>query len=803
MSLHPLSQATTPFIGRTTELTSIITRLNDPACRLLTLVGPGGIGKTRLSIEVALQPQIKFVDEPIFVGLQSIASVDKIPQAIVDALDLELIEGKHPKAELLAYLHDREILLVLDNFEHLMSGSDLLTELLAAAPQVKLLITSRERLHLQEEWVFDVTGLALPEGEDSASVEKSSACQLFLECVRRTGYTLQTNDVVPIVRICRLVGGIPLAIELAASWIRTLPCDEIVHEIEHSLDFLTTNIRNVPEKHRSMRAVFEHSWMLLSADQQTVFRKLSVFQGGFRREAAEQVAGASLPILAGLVDQSLLRVDANGRYSLHELLRQFSTEKLDTSPEETTQTHDLHCHYYTDFMGKQWSRLSGSEIKSALTDITTELDNVRAAWNWAIEHHKTSEIEMALHSLWFYHGVSTRFREGREVFARAVPVFSDSTALHGKLMAHWAELLWLFASPNDLNEAYLLMEQSLRLLRQVDERAYIAFALYRIALMGLRSPIQVPNMSQILEESLAIYTELGDSFGMGEVLTVQSQFHVNQYIEQKQDSSLLEAQQCCQKALIAYQQTQSLFGIVIVYEQYSRIAIEQIDYRQGLQYAQTCLKFHQNLSIPWGITIALSLVQYTAYKLGDYAETRRAILENLRKHIEYRFHLYGVSVLRSLNLLAAMHVTEGEQVRAHELLGFVAWQLSNLQITPDSDYYFSLALLDKDLPPQLAEAVERGRKRDLESVVKEVVVNLTNWLSTTVEVTESDNSVLTDRETEIIQLIADGLNTREIAAKIHLSVTTVRWYMRQIYSKLDVHSRAELIAHARKMNLLA
>ncbi|MBI1877997.1 MAG: XRE family transcriptional regulator [Chloroflexi bacterium] len=327
---HHLPSPATPFIGREKELADITRRLKDPTCRLLALIGPGGIGKTRLAIRAAqhlvdAQPtELIFVHGIIFVPLTPVSSLGGLVAAIAEAANFTFYSNVPPQQQLLDYLREKEMLLVLDNFEQLLtppegedaSGVDLLAEILAVAPAVKLLVTSRETLNLQEAWFHPIAGLAFPEllpapsaERTVAEVEAYDAVRLFVQSARRAqvGFSLAAEQK-SVVRICRLVEGMPLGIELAAAWLKTLACDQIAHEIERSLDILSTRLQNMPERHRSMRAVFEHSWRLLVEAEQAVLQRLSVFRGGFQYQAAESVADASLMTLAALVEKSLLQV---------------------------------------------------------------------------------------------------------------------------------------------------------------------------------------------------------------------------------------------------------------------------------------------------------------------------------------------------------------------------------------------------------------------------------------------------------------------------------------------------------------
>ncbi|PKO20431.1 MAG: SARP family transcriptional regulator, partial [Chloroflexi bacterium HGW-Chloroflexi-1] len=327
--LANLPPSPTPFVGREEELAELADYLANPDCRLLTLVGPGGIGKTRLVLQVAADQTGAFVHGIHFVPLASVSSTELIVSAIAEALDLPFDSHQDPKEQLLNYLHEKEMLLVLDNLEHLLpisissacgkgeGGAELLAEILRRAPGVVLLVTSRERLNLREEWVYTVEGLTYPEGEavgrPALSVaegpETYSAVNLFQQRARRAyqHFSLSEIERPHVVRICQLVEGMPLGVELAAAWVAVHSCEEIAQEIERNLDILTTRLRNVPARQWSVRATFEHSWQLLSETEKDIFARLSVFRGGFRREAAAVVTGASLSTLSSLLDKSLIR----------------------------------------------------------------------------------------------------------------------------------------------------------------------------------------------------------------------------------------------------------------------------------------------------------------------------------------------------------------------------------------------------------------------------------------------------------------------------------------------------------------
>jgi predicted ATPase len=327
----------TPLIGRAREVEQLSQLLSDPQCRLLTLVGPGGIGKTRLAIEAASSMHDFFADGVYFVPLASVSSIDAVVSTTANAIHFAFYGPRDPRVQLLNYLREKQMLLIVDNLEHLLVGepqqetvAGLLVEILQWTAHMKLLTTSRESLGLQEEWVFEVQGLRIPESIEMEESAQNTSVELFLQRARRADvrFNVAAEDYPAIISICQLVDGMPLGIELAAAWVRTLSCGEIAQEIERGLDFLKISARDIPARHRSMRAVFDHSWKLLTEGEQGVLLRLSVFQGGMQREAAEAIAGATLSLLSTLQAKSFLRRTPTGRYDLHELVRQYAADRL-------------------------------------------------------------------------------------------------------------------------------------------------------------------------------------------------------------------------------------------------------------------------------------------------------------------------------------------------------------------------------------------------------------------------------------------------------------------------------------------
>ena len=288
----------TSFIGREKERSDIQQLLAQPHCRLLTLVGPGGIGKTRLALQLGTLLRDNFARGSFVAYLQPLRSAEFFVSAVADTLGISLTGQEPPLIQLAHYLSDKEMLIILDNFEHLLDAADQLAILLPSTPQIKYLITSREALNLQEEWLYTVSGLAFPANSDSyLTGQNDDAVQLFNERARRVYPDfVPDSEIGAVIQICRLVGGMPLALELAAAWRKTLNCAEIANEIEGGLAFLATRLRNVSERHYSIQTVIDQTWQRLDEREQAVFKRLSVFRGGFYRDAAFSLKGATLII---------------------------------------------------------------------------------------------------------------------------------------------------------------------------------------------------------------------------------------------------------------------------------------------------------------------------------------------------------------------------------------------------------------------------------------------------------------------------------------------------------------------------
>ncbi|MBI4673686.1 MAG: AAA family ATPase, partial [Chloroflexi bacterium] len=385
---HNLPSPATSFVGRETELQTIVQRL-ETETRLLTLLGPGGIGKTRLALQAARQQVDRFLNGVFFVSLAQAQDADAVLAAIAHALAFSFSGGEAPRTQLLNYLQEKELLLVLDNFEHLHDGAELVREILARAPAVRVLVTSRERLNLRAEWLLSVRGLPMTQtGADTGA--PSAALRLFAERAAQVAPDFDfEHEAAQVHHICALVEGMPLAIELAATWRRMYSADEIVQQIKIDLDFLATTQTDVPAAHSSLRAVFARSWEMLSPREQGAFRGLAVFRGSFTSEAARHVAAIAPPTLQALADKSLVSTlpreasDPGLRFGMHELLRQYALAQFAYAEQQAAALHDKHSAYYAEKLAAQETALKGADTKNAVVGLARDGENIVAAWEWA------------------------------------------------------------------------------------------------------------------------------------------------------------------------------------------------------------------------------------------------------------------------------------------------------------------------------------------------------------------------------------------------------------------------------------
>ncbi len=869
---HNLPVQTTVFVGRSEELEALAQLVADPTARLVTILGPGGMGKTRLALEVAAQQIAHFPNGAYFVSLASLTNPADIIPAVAETVGFQFqfgglggrTEGTCDcRARLLDFLRTKRHLLIMDNFDHLLDGADLLADIVGAAPGVKILVTSRERLNLSSEILFTLGGMEFPDWETPHDAPRYDAVKLFMQSARRVapGFELQSADLRDVARICWLVGGMPLGILLAAGWVDMFSVQEIASEIGQSLDFLEATWRDVPDRHRSMRAVFDSAWKQLDEDGRVILGSLSVFRGGFTREAAQQVAGASLRALVGLVNKSLLRRDpGSGRYEMHELLRQYAEEQPVAS-HDLEALRDRHCAYYAEMA----SRREGILLFEIPREVLTELDNLCLAWEHGLSRLRLDDLRQLWPLLFDICQQYSLIQQSHNLFGRAPEILrtaepsrernlllgltltlqggtalslgyqAEGIAQVTEGLAVLESLGWslerLVAEPyrftSRLNrkpsearqqlEGYLAFSQGLGL------RQFAALALAALAEIAAQEGNTAETL-RLCRESVAVARESGSRYcivrNLSNLLALASAMgcwtaNTEEYLHEIIRMGRLYN--------IPYATLAGLNTLTYA-------ALRRNDTAQAEHLAQEAVALAQDigdLGMIWNAHDTLGDVKYA---LGDFEHARQLFQQNLvgmsdAVHTFMRPRTHG-----QLGFVALASGTDVEQSQQHftqsldratyprekvdSLIGFAIlaarghnpeYAVELLAVTCPYDFpdihSKEAARLRADLaaklPPEVfAAAWERGAERTLDEVVAELLGR------EPAEKTQPLLDPLSERELEVLRLVAAGFSNREIAEKLVISLGTVKIHTHNIYSKLSVDSRTKAILRANDLGLL-
>jgi predicted ATPase len=540
---HNLPSVLTSIVGRESELEALEVIIADPEVRLVTILGAGGMGKTRLALAFA-ESQLKATQRTngktealyphgvYFNPLAPLESIDSIVPTVAETLGFRLSEKRDPQNQLIDHLRGKEMLLIFDNYEHLLDGTGFVVEILKSAPRVKVLATSRTRLNISGEHRFQLKGLDLPGKTPKSSDEAArfSSIELFRQCADRAqeGFKLSDENVNDVVRVCQLLEGMPLGVRLAAAWVNILSPSEIAEEIERGLDLLETDVRDIPDRHSSIRAIFDHSWNLLTDKECVVLGGLSVFRGGFTRNAAEQITGASLKDLKTLVNKSLVNPGPNLRFEMHELLRQYIAEKLMDFPERTETTSERHCAYYMAFVEERDRDLKGVRQQEALQEIENDHANVRTAWGYATKMGQLDRLYQGVDGLCRFYLWRRRYQEGEAVCRAVTDTMSittpdkEKTMRTGESQRVVARIMTWHSTFCEHAKAKALVEKALEILESpevadADTRRERAFALQQLG--DLTIDFDREEAQRIYEQSLALFNELEDAWGAARVLT--------------------------------------------------------------------------------------------------------------------------------------------------------------------------------------------------------------------------------------------------------------------------------------------
>jgi predicted ATPase/class 3 adenylate cyclase len=747
----------TSFIGRDREMAEIQELVSSH--RLLTLVGPGGSGKTRLSLQVASKLIGEYPQGVWFVDLEKIESPDYLVPTLANTLQFSIdahSSNLEPRRQLLDYLGQQSLLMVMDNFEHLLDGAGLLTDILKASTETRFMVTSRERLNLREEWIYPMSGLRYPQNGNGSKVEAYSGLTLFTERARQVepSFVITKENMAAVSRICQLVDGLPLGIELAAAWVNVFTPEDIAAEIERDIDFLATTMRDVPEKHRSLRAIFNQSWNRIPGDQQAGYRRLAVFSGGFGREAAHEVADVSLVTLSHFIQKSLLNSDGRGRFDLHPLLKAYAGEKLDETPEERKSTCQLHSRHYIQFLVDR-QHIQGERIRELREEIRAESGNIWAAVRWAVTHwDDENEAYEALRSFAIY-AQTEGFHSAEAYFRRLEQLLrKEGASVH--ISAPKIKLLLNVLTIQAVNgttigdpESETIIQNCLPLLREMELNYEIGVALLGAGIWSVyRSEYGDAIVS--FKESIANLREQGDPFitvaclsWLGWAYYEQGDLdQAGKYFQDSRDESIeydnvlglpyalsklgtwADAQQLYERGAAYHMEALKYFEAIgdqagqgYALSRVSLSAWGMKAYDQALEYGQAGYEQFEAISHRWGTATAICRIGFAELALGEYDAAQAHFYKGLVLAQEYKYPSTAKYALIGLAMLWA------QQGKLNKAAGLLTTILDSGSIA----YLYkligrqALAEIESETPPdQFATIQEEAKEKELKDVIEEI-----------------------------------------------------------------------------------
>ena len=647
-----LPRPLTPFVGREAELDRLDRLLRDGE-RLVTLVGPGGSGKTRLAIEAAGRAAQGFEDGAVFVSLSNVDAVWELAPTVLEALGIQPDAARSPEDLVVETLARRSALLVLDNLEHVLDGAGIVLDWLEASPGSKALVTSRERLDFHGEVRFEVEWLACPDTGDLA-LEAFDAVALLIRSARRAhpGFTVEEVDREGVVRLCRLLEGMPLAIELASAWMRLMRPDEVADAIAKNLDTLASTARNVPKRHGSMRAALDYSWHLLGDDERAALEALAVFRAGFTKDGAEAVAGVNLRTLLALVNKSLLRRESTGRFERLGVVRQYCLERLEADAARLAGLRDRHAAHFLALAEDQ----GGPEARATwLESLARDHPELREALDHLIatgQEGLALRLAQALFDFWWLRG---HYREARSYLDRALALSEERNELRAKSIGSAGAFARLC---EDFEAAASLYERGLVMSRELGDRAAVAAALGNLANLR-RIQGDYDSAAHLIEECLGHYRALANQRQVANALN-----NMGALAEYRGD--VAGAEECYREALEVASAAEEGLIQGLALGNLGALAFDRGDVEEAKRLREASRAVFERLGYQVGLAITSQALGDIAAREGELAEAHGRYVQALTRFRDLGDTRGVADVLASLVDLA---MREGDHEHALRLAG--------------------------------------------------------------------------------------------------------------------------------------
>ena len=853
LDTHPnnLPVQLTTLIGREQEVATVQKLLLREDIRLLTLTGPGGIGKTRLGLQVAAELSDHFTDGVFFVNLAPLSDPALVIPTIANTLNIKESAGQSPLDQLKVALGDKHLLLLLDNFEQVLNAASQVNELLLASPKLKIIVTSRAVLHVRGEQEFAVPPLAVPDSShvtDLVALSQYEAVALFISRAQavKPDFQLTNANAPAVAAICARLDGLPLAIELAAARIKLLPPQALLSRLSQRLQVLTSGARDVPARQQTLRNTIEWSYNLLNVEEQCLFRRLSVFVGGCTLQAAEVLGNAGndlridvLEVVTSLLDKSLLQhvEQTNGepRLMMLEMVREYALEALVAS-EEMEAIRKAHAAYYLILTEQAEPELRGPQQAAWLDQLERDYNNLRAALQWLLEQGEQEQALRLGSALWRFWDMRGPVREGRDFLEQALVGNHQDVAqlVRAKALMVAAELalfqdyveraallceegLALFRSLGDtagcanvlalsgfvarmrgnLNAARSLAEQALALSRETGDKASIADSLHFLGVILIERG-EYLRAHTVFEERLLLLKEVGNKEGIAGSLFQLAQLLFFSMGDEERMRSLL------QESLTLWQEVGTQEGTAAWLYLAGLIALNQGDTASAHRLLEMCVQSYREMGDRHSIADGLSVLGKVVYTEGDLVAARLLYEESLAISGEIGDKLV---IAPGLEGLACVVAGQGELAWAVQLWGAAAslreavgFPLSPFERTL---YEHAVAAVRAQLGEKnFAADWAEGRSMTPEQALSAQGSALVPASTPPTKSAPTYPAGLTAREVEILGLVAQGLTDAQVAERLVISPRTVNWHLTTIYSKLGVSSRAAATRYAIEHHLL-